>query len=75
MFRIKQLYVTAYRTCLYKDSWDVVFYKCEGIEVELGTPDANRSLSRNEVQIPFSEIKWPRVLRLMYIAQTVHQMH
>ena len=43
--------------------------------MELDTPVANRSLSRNEVQIPFSETNWPRVLRLMYIAQTVHQMH
>ena len=41
----------------------------------LGTPVAIRSLSRNEVQIPFSETTWSRVLRLMYTALTVHQMH
>ena len=46
-----------------------------GIEVKLGTPVSNCSLSSNEEQIPFSETTWSRVLRLMYIAQTVYQMH
>ena len=53
--------------------------RVRGIEVELtsllGTPVVIRSLSRNEVQIPLSETTWSRVLRLMYIALTVHHMH
>ena len=54
--------------------------KVRGIEVELtslpGTPVAIRSLSRNEVTNSFQETSiWKRVLRLMYITQTVHQMH
>ena len=40
----------------------------------LGMPviftNRSRSLSRNEVQIPFSETTWSRVLRLVYIYST-----
>ena len=77
MFQIKQLHVTA--PAYTRTAGILCSTRVRGIEVELtsllGTPVAICSLSRNEVQIPFSETTWSRVLRLMYTALTIHQMH